>query len=59
MKKTKLNYRIHDPNPVALTTDCLLKLFVEVNLNKVELAIQRAADAQEERPVETLKGCLI
>ena len=44
MKKRKLNYRFHDPNPAAATADYLLKLFVEANQGKVQLAIQAAAD---------------
>ena len=45
MKKRKLNYRFHDPNPAAVTADYLVKIFVEVNTRKVEAAIQKAADA--------------
>ena len=43
MKKRKLNYRFHNPNPAAATADYLLKLFVEANQGKVQLAIQAAA----------------
>ena len=45
MKKCKLNYRFHDPNPVAATADYILKIFIEANAGKVEAAIQNAADA--------------
>ena len=44
MKKRKLNYRFHDPNPAAVTADYILKIFIEANARKVEEAIQQAAD---------------
>lgn len=43
MKKTKLNYRFHDPNPADVTADFLLKLLIEANAGKVERAIEEAA----------------
>lgn len=43
MKKTKLNYRFHNPNPADVTADFLLKLLIEVNAEKVERAIEEAA----------------
>ena len=43
MKKRKLNYQFHDPNPAATTADYLLKIFMEANQEKVQLAIQDAA----------------
>ena len=45
MKERKLNYRFHNPNPTATTADYLLKIFMEANQEKVQLAIQPAADA--------------
>ena len=45
MKDRELNYRIHDPNPAAVTADYILKVFIEANAGKVEAAIQNAADA--------------
>ena len=45
MKKCKLNYRFHDPNPAAVTADYILKIFIEANAGKVEAAIQNAAAA--------------
>ena len=45
MKERKLNYRFHNPNPTAATADYLLKIFMEANQEKVQLAIQSAADA--------------
>ena len=44
MKARKLNYRIHDPNPTAVTAGCILKIFIEANAGKVERAIREAAD---------------
>lgn len=44
MKERKLNYRFHDPNPAAVTTDYILKIFIEANAGKVEAAIQKAAE---------------
>ena len=45
MKERKLNYRIHDPNPAAVTADYILKIFIEANAGKVETAIRNAAAA--------------
>lgn len=45
MKERKLNYRFHDPNPAAVTADYILKIFIEANAGKVEVAIQKAAEA--------------
>lgn len=44
MKERKLNYRFHNPNPTAATADYLLKIFMEANQEKVQLAIQAAAN---------------
>lgn len=44
MKERKLNYRFHNPNPTAATADYLLKIFMEANQEKVQLAIQAATD---------------
>ena len=43
VKRRKLNYRFHDPNPAAVTADYILKIFIEVNAEKVEAAIQQTA----------------
>lgn len=40
--KKKLNYRFHNPNTAATTADYILKVFIEVNFDKVEKAIQTA-----------------
>ena len=47
MKERKLNYRFHNPNPTAATANYLLKIFMEANQEKVQLAIQAAADTVE------------
>lgn len=44
MKRQKLNYRFHNPNPADVTADYILKVFMEVNEKKVEQAIKMAAD---------------
>ena len=44
MKKRKLNYRIHNPNSAAATADYILKILIDANSEKVEKAIQAAAD---------------
>ena len=40
MAKRKLNYRFHNPNPVEVTADYILKVMKEVNTEKVEKAIR-------------------
>lgn len=44
MKRQKLNYRFHNPNPADVTADYILKVFMEVNEKKVEQAIKMTAD---------------
>ena len=39
MKKKKLNYRFHNPNPPAVAADYILKVFIEANEGKVKRAI--------------------
>lgn len=36
MKKRKLHYRFHDPNPAEVTADYILKILIEANRGKVE-----------------------
>ena len=43
MKRTKLNYRFHNPNSAEDSADFLCKLLIEVNAGKVERAIEDAA----------------
>lgn len=44
MKERKLNYRFHNLNTVEATADILLKVLIEANSEKVELAIQEVAE---------------
>ena len=43
LKRTKLNYRFHNPNSAEDTADFLWKLLIEVNVGKVELTIGKTA----------------
>lgn len=55
MGKRKLNYRFHNPNPAAATADYILKVMLEANTDKVQAAIQNAAnqpDSAENKPIE-------
>ena len=40
MAKRKLNYRCHNPNPVEVTSNCILKVMIEANTEKVEKILQ-------------------
>ena len=40
MAKRKLNYRFHNPNPVEVTADYILKVMIEADTEKVENAIR-------------------
>lgn len=55
MKKRKLNYRFHNPNPLDVTADFLLKVLIEVNAEKVEKAIAEVA-LQEVREEDYILG---
>jgi hypothetical protein len=48
VKKRKLNYRFHNPNPAAETADYLLKILIEANAEKVQSTIQEAATASDD-----------
>ena len=54
MAKRKPNYRFHNPNPVEVTADYILKVFIEVNAKKVERVMQEVAEksAEEDKQVE-------
>ena len=54
MKRQKLNYRIHDPNPPGITAEVALKIFIEVNMVKVEAAIQRDLDNLTQATVNSI-----
>ena len=43
LKRTKLNYRFHNPNSAEETADVLCKLLIEANAGKVERVIEEAA----------------
>lgn len=47
IKRSKLNYRFHNPNPADVTADYILKVFLEVNEKKVEQAIRASAGKLE------------
>jgi hypothetical protein len=55
VKKRKLNYRFHNPNPAAATADYILKILIEANSKKVEKAIQKAAN-QDSSEIECDEG---
>ena len=40
MSKRKLNYRCHNPNPVEVSADYILKVMIEANTEKVEKILQ-------------------
>jgi hypothetical protein len=42
----KINYRFHNPNPPDKTIDKLLKIFIDVNMPKVEKAIKTAIETE-------------
>jgi peptidyl-tRNA hydrolase len=39
-----MNFRFHNPNTAEATAEYILKIFIEANKEKVEQAIQAAAD---------------
>lgn len=47
MEKRKLNYRFHNPNQAAATADYILKIMLEANKDKVQTAIQNAANQKD------------
>ena len=49
-KKRKLNYTIHNPNTVEDTANYLLKVLIEANESKVEMAIQNSIDLEHDQP---------
>ena len=56
MKRRKLNYRFHNPNPAVATADYLLKLFLEANQGKVQLAMQAAANQVDDTEKKSDEG---
>lgn len=55
MKKRKLNYRFHNPNPAAETADYLLKILIEANTEKVQSAIREAAAESDDNEEKVIK----
>ena len=55
MAKRKLNYRFHNPNPVEVTADYILKVFIEVNAKKVERVMQEIAEKSAEEDKQEAK----
>ena len=58
VRERKLNYRIHDPNPAAVTADHLLKVLIEANMSKVELALREATERVADSENEIQEGRL-
>lgn len=56
-KKRKLNYTIHNPNTVEDTANYLLKVLIEANESKVEMAIQNSVNLEYNQP-EDITGHL-
>lgn len=42
-KRTKLNYRFHNPNTPEVTADYILKILIEVNLKKIDRILEEKA----------------
>ena len=55
MAKRKLNYRFHNPNPVEVTADYILKVFIEVNAKKVERVMQEVVGRSLEEDKQEVK----
>ena len=54
MAKRKLNYRFHNPNPVEVTADYILKVMIEANREKVEKALRE--EMEQRRGNNITKG---
>ena len=53
MAKRKLNYRFHNPNPVEVTAEYILKVMIEANAEKVEKVLQEEMEKRREKAVNT------
>lgn len=42
-KKTKLNYRFHNPNTPEVTANYILKILIEVNQKKIDRILEEKA----------------
>lgn len=49
LKKQKLNYRFHDPNPEGAAANYIVKLFTEANMDKVERSLKQTVHVPEQR----------
>ncbi|MFR4063094.1 MAG: hypothetical protein ACLT1I_10240 [Mediterraneibacter faecis] len=52
MAKRKLNYRFHNPNPVEVTADYILKVMIEANTEKVEKILRENTEIKKDK-----EGC--
>jgi hypothetical protein len=52
--KSKLNYRFHDPNATEVTADNLIRVLLEANREKAEIALREATKKSSE-PVRKLR----
>lgn len=50
MAKRKLNYRFHNPNPVEVTAEYIVKVMIEANAEKV---LQAEMEQRREKAVNT------
>lgn len=57
MAKQKLNFRFHNPNTAEATADYILKMFIEANKEKVEQAMQDAAEISNSEPSQDNAQC--
>ena len=53
MAKRKLNYRFHNPNPVEVTAEYILKVMIEANVEKVEKVLHEEMEQRREKAVNT------
>ena len=56
LKRTKLNYRFHNPNTAEDTADFLCRLMIEANAGKVQRAIEKAAFCAGSEEYKQLKN---
>ena len=56
MKKRKLNYQFHNPNPAAATADYILKILLEANQEKLKYSIQADTDWLKDMKEEIDEG---
>lgn len=59
MAKRKLNYRFHNPNPVEVTADYILKVMIEANTEKVEKILRENMVQMEAMSVSNSGLCCI